>query len=70
MTNLAFHHRRIFKTGMQLDRINAGLASGDESNVLEFLKLILKSDGALGIPEDDDIVTACMVTHQGESLKN
>lgn len=38
-------------------------------NVFEFMKLILKSDGALGIPEDDDIVAACMVTHQGESLK-
>jgi hypothetical protein len=28
----------IYKTGLQLDRINTGLASGDESNVLEFLK--------------------------------
>jgi NAD(P) transhydrogenase subunit alpha len=35
-------------------------------NVLDFLKLIVTKEGALGIPQDDDIVTACLVTHGGE----
>jgi H+-translocating NAD(P) transhydrogenase subunit alpha len=35
-------------------------------NVLDFLKLIVTKEGALAIPADDDIVTACMVTQGGK----
>lgn len=35
-------------------------------NVLEFLKLILPKEGGLQIDLEDDIVKACLVTHQGE----
>ena len=38
-------------------------------NVLDFLKLIVTKEGALAIPADDDIVTACMVTQGGNVLK-
>lgn len=33
-------------------------------NILDFLKLITHG-GALKIPEDDDIVNACLMTHAG-----
>ena len=35
-------------------------------NVLDFLKLVLAKDGSFVLPEDDDIVTACLVTHAGQ----
>jgi len=35
-------------------------------NVLDFLKLVLPKEGGLKIDLDDDIVAACLVTHQGE----
>jgi NAD(P) transhydrogenase subunit alpha len=35
-------------------------------NVLDFLKLIVRGDGALAIDTDDDIVAACLVTRGGE----
>jgi NAD(P) transhydrogenase subunit alpha len=35
-------------------------------NVLDFLKLILPKDGELKIDLEDDIVAACLVTHNGE----
>ena len=35
-------------------------------NLLDFLKLIVAKDGALAIPTDDDIVTACLMTQGGE----
>jgi H+-translocating NAD(P) transhydrogenase subunit alpha len=38
-------------------------------NVLDFLKLIVTKEGALAIPADDDIVTACMVTQGGKVLR-
>jgi H+-translocating NAD(P) transhydrogenase subunit alpha len=38
-------------------------------NVLDFLKLIVAKEGALAIPTDDDIVTACMVTQGGKVLR-
>jgi H+-translocating NAD(P) transhydrogenase subunit alpha len=38
-------------------------------NVLDFLKLIVTKEGALAIPTDDDIVTACMVTQGGKVLR-
>jgi H+-translocating NAD(P) transhydrogenase subunit alpha len=38
-------------------------------NVLDFLKLIVTKEGALAIPADDDIVTACMVTRDGQVLR-
>ncbi|MDR2154231.1 MAG: Re/Si-specific NAD(P)(+) transhydrogenase subunit alpha [Burkholderiaceae bacterium] len=34
-------------------------------NVLDFLKLVLPKDGGFKIDPDDDIVTACLMTHQG-----
>jgi NAD(P) transhydrogenase subunit alpha len=39
-------------------------------NVLDFLKLIVTKEGALAIPVDDDIVTACMVTRDGKVLRS
>jgi H+-translocating NAD(P) transhydrogenase subunit alpha len=39
-------------------------------NVLDFLKLIVAKDGALAIPTDDDIVTACMVAQGGKVLRS
>ena len=36
-------------------------------NVLDFLKLVLPKDAsAVQVPLDDDIVAACLMTHQGE----
>ncbi len=35
-------------------------------NVFDFLKLIIAKDGTLHIPSDDDIVSACLMTQQGE----
>jgi H+-translocating NAD(P) transhydrogenase subunit alpha len=35
-------------------------------NVLDFLKLVLTEDATLQIPADDDIVTACLMTRDGE----
>ena len=35
-------------------------------NVLDFLKLVVNKDGALHIDLDDDIVAACLVTHNNE----
>ena len=35
-------------------------------NVLDFLKLVLAKDGSFVLPEDDDIFTACLVTHAGQ----
>lgn len=34
-------------------------------NVLDFLKLIINKEGALHIDREDDIVTACLVAHEG-----
>ncbi|MEO6185157.1 MAG: NAD(P)(+) transhydrogenase (Re/Si-specific) subunit alpha, partial [Steroidobacteraceae bacterium] len=38
-------------------------------NVAEFLKLILPKDGGFVLPLDDDIVSACLMTHAGEVRK-
>jgi len=38
-------------------------------NVLDFLKLILPKEGGLKIDMEDDIVAACLVTHNGEVRK-
>jgi NAD(P) transhydrogenase subunit alpha len=38
-------------------------------NVLDFLKLIVTKDAALAIPADDEIVTACLVTRDGQLLR-
>jgi H+-translocating NAD(P) transhydrogenase subunit alpha len=35
-------------------------------NVLDFLKLVLTKEGGLQVPMDDDIVVACLMTHNGE----
>jgi NAD(P) transhydrogenase subunit alpha len=35
-------------------------------NVLDFLKLIIAKDGTLQLPMNDDIVAACLMTHNGE----
>ena len=35
-------------------------------NVLDFLKLVLPKDAAFGVPMDDDIVAACLMTQGGE----
>lgn len=38
-------------------------------NVLDFLKLILPAEGGLKIDLEDDIVAACLVTHNGEMTR-
>jgi H+-translocating NAD(P) transhydrogenase subunit alpha len=35
-------------------------------NVLDFLKLVIDKDGRFHLPADDDIVMACLMTHQNE----
>ena len=35
-------------------------------NVLDFLKLVLPTDGGFVVPMDDDIVVACLMTRDGE----
>jgi NAD(P) transhydrogenase subunit alpha len=39
-------------------------------NVLDFLKLLFTKEGAFQVPMDDDIVAACLVTHDGRVLRN
>ena len=53
----------------------AGMVATDASalyarNLLDFLKLIVDKDGALAIPTDDDIVTACLIAQAGTLLRN
>jgi NAD(P) transhydrogenase subunit alpha len=38
-------------------------------NVLDFLKLVLPGPGGVVLPPDDDIVTACLVAHEGRLLR-
>lgn len=38
-------------------------------NVLDFLKLVLTKEGGFALPADDDIVTACLVAHEGQVLR-
>lgn len=50
------------------------LAAADASalyarNVLDFLKLIVTKEGGLNIDLEDDIVAACLVTHNGEARR-
>jgi NAD(P) transhydrogenase subunit alpha len=39
-------------------------------NVLDFLKLVITKEAAFGLPADDDIVAACLMTHGGEVKRN
>jgi len=39
-------------------------------NLLDFLKLIINDQAQLALPEDDDIVKACLVCHDGQVLRN
>ncbi len=53
----------------------AARAAADSSalyarNVIDFLKLLMTKDGALHVPADDDIVSACLMTHAGNLLRN
>ncbi|WP_431264240.1 Re/Si-specific NAD(P)(+) transhydrogenase subunit alpha [Roseateles chitinivorans] len=38
-------------------------------NLLDFLKLVLTKEGGFALPADDDIVTACLVVHEGQVLR-
>jgi NAD(P) transhydrogenase subunit alpha len=38
-------------------------------NLLDFLKLVLTKEGGFALPDDDDIVTACLVAHEGQVLR-
>jgi NAD(P) transhydrogenase subunit alpha len=38
-------------------------------NLLDFLKLVLTTEGGFALPADDDIVTACLVAHEGQVLR-
>ena len=49
----------------------AALVAADSSslyarNVLDFLKLVLTDEGSFHLPMDDDIVVACLMSHDGE----
>lgn len=35
-------------------------------NIFDFLKLVITKEGTFQVPADDDIVTACLMTQQGE----
>jgi H+-translocating NAD(P) transhydrogenase subunit alpha len=35
-------------------------------NVLDFLKLVITKEGSFNLPLDDDIVVACLMSHDGE----
>jgi NAD(P) transhydrogenase subunit alpha len=53
----------------------AALVAADASalyarNVLDFLKLLFTKEGAFQVPMDDDIVSACLVTHDGKVTRN
>ena len=39
-------------------------------NVLDFLKLIIDADGNLAVPQDDDIVAACLVATDGKVTRS
>ncbi|SEL29251.1 NAD(P) transhydrogenase subunit alpha [Roseateles sp. YR242] len=39
-------------------------------NVLDFLKLVLTGEAGVTLPPDDDIVTACLVAHEGRLLRS
>ncbi len=39
-------------------------------NLLDFLKLIINAEGQLSLPEDDDIIQACLVTQAGQVLRS
>lgn len=38
-------------------------------NILDFMKLIVTKEGALAIPTDDDIVTACLMCENGKVIR-
>ena len=38
-------------------------------NVLDFLKLVLDKEGTFGVPMDDDIVAACLMTQRRRSRR-
>lgn len=39
-------------------------------NVLDFLKLVIDAEGRFALPEDDDIVKACLVCKDGQVLRS
>lgn len=39
-------------------------------NVFEFMKLLLKEDGTLLLPNDDELVQACLICHQGNVVES
>jgi NAD(P) transhydrogenase subunit alpha len=47
-------------------RVAADASALYARNLLEFLKLVTDKDGQFVLPEDDDIVTACLMTRGGE----
>jgi len=68
--------RTVIKHGVTLvgETNLPGLVAADASalyarNVLDFLKLVLTSEGGVVLPPDDDIVTACLVAHEGRVLR-
>jgi len=58
-------------TGSILIAKGAGAVAADASalyarNVLDFLKLVLNKEAAFHLDLQDDIVAACLMTHDGE----
>lgn len=50
-------------------RVSADSSSLYARNVLEFLKLLVQSGTMASLPSEDEIVTACLMTHQGNVTK-
>lgn len=52
----------------------AGMVAADASalyarNLMDFMKLIIDKDAKLAIPQDDDIVTACLMCQNGQVVR-
>ena len=51
-------------------RVAADASALFARNVLDFLKLITDAEGGLAIQRDDEIVAACLMTHDGKVLRS
>jgi len=49
--------------------VSADASSLYAKNVLEFMKLIVSSEGKLSLPSQDELVTACLLCDQGSIIK-
>ena len=68
--NAVFRSFHTIKGGAGFMGLPALVAADSSSlyarNVLDFLKLVVDKEAAFKLDLDDDIVAACLMTHQGE----